>query len=58
MISSGYTCSALERVTRIELAPSAWKAEVLPLNYTRSSAGLARQVPTIVQDLAVCESRV
>src|SRR5690625_4693425 len=25
----------LERVTRIELAPSAWKAEVLPLNYTR-----------------------
>ena len=24
-----------ERVTRIELASSAWKAEVLPLNYTR-----------------------
>jgi hypothetical protein len=27
--------SALERVTRIELALSAWEADVLPLNYTR-----------------------
>lgn len=27
----------LERVTRIELALSAWEAEVLPLNYTRMS---------------------
>ena len=26
---------ALERVTRIELALSAWEADVLPLNYTR-----------------------
>ncbi len=26
----------LERVMRIELTTSAWKAEVLPLNYTRS----------------------
>ena len=26
---------AVERVTRIELALSAWEAEVLPLNYTR-----------------------
>ena len=26
----------MERVARIELASSAWKAEVLPLNYTRS----------------------
>jgi hypothetical protein len=25
----------LERVTRIELAFSAWEADVLPLNYTR-----------------------
>ena len=25
----------LERVKRIELSQSAWKAEVLPLNYTR-----------------------
>ena len=25
----------LERVMRIELTSSAWKAEVLPLNYTR-----------------------
>ena len=27
----------LERVARIELASSAWKAEVLPLNYTRTA---------------------
>jgi hypothetical protein len=27
---------ALERVTRIELALSAWEADVLPLNYTRA----------------------
>ena len=25
----------MERVKRIELSQSAWKAEVLPLNYTR-----------------------
>ncbi|SPR94242.1 hypothetical protein PAE4_40001 [Bacillus altitudinis] len=25
----------MERVMRIELTTSAWKAEVLPLNYTR-----------------------
>ena len=29
----------LERVTRIELAFSAWEADVLPLNYTRAGAG-------------------
>ena len=28
-----------ERVTRIELATTAWKAVVLPLNYTRNSDG-------------------
>jgi hypothetical protein len=27
---------AVERVTRIELALSAWEADVLPLNYTRA----------------------
>ena len=27
----------VERVARLELASSAWKAEVLPLNYTRAS---------------------
>jgi hypothetical protein len=27
----------MERVMGIEPTPSAWKAEVLPLNYTRSS---------------------
>jgi hypothetical protein len=26
----------MERVKRIELSSSAWKAEVLPLNYTRN----------------------
>jgi hypothetical protein len=31
------TCGyAVERVTRIELALSAWEADVLPLNYTRA----------------------
>ena len=29
----------MERVMRIELTQSAWKAEVLPLNYTRNWAG-------------------
>ncbi len=33
----------MERATRIELASSAWKAEVLPLNYTRS--GPAKLAP-------------
>ena len=31
-------CWAVERVTRIELALSAWEADVLPLNYTREPA--------------------
>src|SRR5699024_1389805 len=30
--------SHMERVTGIEPAPSAWEAEVLPLNYTRAAA--------------------
>jgi hypothetical protein len=30
-----------ERVTRIELALSAWEADVLPLNYTREARRLA-----------------
>ena len=29
----------VERVTRIELALSAWEADVLPLNYTRNAVG-------------------
>ncbi len=33
----------LERVKRIELSSSAWKAEVLPLNYTRISKYWRRQ---------------
>ena len=30
----------MERVTRIELALSAWEADVLPLNYTRERPSL------------------
>lgn len=30
---------SVERVTRIELALSAWEADVLPLNYTRVLCG-------------------
>ena len=33
----------LERVTRIELALSAWEADVLPLNYTRDDPRAARR---------------
>jgi hypothetical protein len=32
----------VERVTRIELALSAWEADVLPLNYTRVLNGAQR----------------
>jgi hypothetical protein len=32
----------MERVAGIEPASSAWKAEVLPLNYTRELAALAK----------------
>ena len=32
----------MERVMRIELTTSAWKAEVLPLNYTREYGGSGR----------------
>ena len=36
--------AALERVMGIEPTPSAWKAEVLPLNYTRITHRLHNQV--------------
>ena len=37
----------MERVARIELAYSAWKADVLPMNYTRKKlAGIAGFEPT------------
>jgi hypothetical protein len=36
VIQQGLICGlGVERVTRIELALSAWEADVLPLNYTR-----------------------
>ena len=41
------TMKLMERVKRIELSQSAWKAEVLPLNYTRSSYEMAQRRPTL-----------
>ena len=35
-ISNPNKVSTMERVMGIEPTPSAWKAEVLPLNYTRA----------------------
>src|ERR1039457_7414567 len=41
--SEPLTCRfSVERVTRIELALSAWEADVLPLNYTRRANWLPR----------------
>ena len=37
----------LERVMGIEPTLSAWEAEVLPLNYTRASAHVYREVPEV-----------
>ena len=46
----------LERVTGIEPAPSAWKAEALPLSYTRAErpvyGGPRRAIAGIVTHLA------
>ena len=36
----------LERMMRIELTPSAWKAEVLPLNYIRIIVGAEDEIRT------------
>ncbi len=41
----------LERVKRIELSSSAWKAEVLPLNYTRKSKKTATEFESVMQIL-------
>ncbi len=44
----------LERVTRIELALSAWEADVLPLNYTRTPSRLSpRRVASILTSAPV-----
>jgi hypothetical protein len=34
-----------ERATRIELAFSAWEADVLPLNYTREAGDASKGLP-------------
>ena len=50
----------VERVTRIELALSAWEADVLPLNYTRST-GTGVPAGEIMPDsdsLGTCCSRI
>ena len=36
----------MERMMRIELTPSAWKAEVLPLNYIRKIVGAEDEIRT------------
>ena len=46
----------LERVTRIELAYSAWEADVLPLNYTRGSADCT-EVPVSVATVAADDTK-
>jgi hypothetical protein len=38
------TRSSLERATRIELAFSAWEADVLPLNYARVASMVLRMM--------------
>ena len=45
----------LERVMRIELTTSAWKAEVLPLNYTRNNGGPDRdRTGDLLRDRQAC----
>ena len=46
---------AVERVTRIELALSAWEADVLPLNYTRVVACPGASALVIVQVPVACD---
>ena len=49
-LAEGWLCAlvsmGLERVTRIELALSAWEADVLPLNYTRKRRPLYLVLPS------------
>ena len=47
----------MERVTRIELALSAWEADVLPLNYTRVSADEAFEKSPVRRSLTVPHRR-
>ena len=41
-LKTWYKEQSSKRVTRIELATTAWKAVVLPLNYTRIKTNMAR----------------
>ena len=47
--------SEVERVTRIELAFSAWEADVLPLNYTRIDARRPRTKALVNGHSAITE---
>jgi hypothetical protein len=48
------TCvDVVERVTRIELALSAWEADVLPLNYTREAARMPEDVSMVIGRLSI-----
>ena len=52
------TLGVMERVARIELAPTAWKAEVLPLNYTRVfSNPLIHRISLLTRGSALLLSR-
>ena len=42
----GAAFKKMERMMRIELTPSAWKAEVLPLNYIRKKVGAEDEIRT------------
>ena len=44
----------MERVAGIEPAPSAWKAEVLPLNYTRLQTRLPQCHPLAAISVCLC----
>ena len=46
----GRPSSGVERVTGIEPASGAWKAPVLPLNYTRTAEGIVSQLDTAVAE--------
>ena len=45
-IQLSYEPASLERMMRIELTPSAWKAEVLPLNYIRVFRSREPELPS------------
>jgi hypothetical protein len=51
MLGGSISRPDVERVMGIEPTPSAWKAEVLPLNYTRTESGDPNGIRTRVTAL-------